>query len=122
VRLNVEGGAGVVVGETRGWLLTRTGSLVVLDDNKGALPDVAGKRDVFIIVLFGIGIESGHGQVESLGCYKKLAVKVVRVWKAAEKGKNELELAKCKRKMRSGPGKITKPVETGQLQLQLPSS
>jgi hypothetical protein len=63
VRLNVDVGGGVVVGEPADWLLTRMGSLVVLDDNKGVMLNIAFKRDVFIIVLFGIGIESGHGQV-----------------------------------------------------------
>jgi hypothetical protein len=118
VRLNVEGGGGVVVGETPDWLWTCTGFLVVLDNDKGVMRDIAFERDVFIIVVVGYRIKSGHGQVESLGCYKNLAVRVVRVWKATEKGKNELELAKCKRQMRNRPGKganLSKPVDFRQV-------
>jgi hypothetical protein len=92
MRLHVDGGEGIVVGEILHSELTRLLPLVVLDDNEGVLFHIAGEGDVFNITV-GIsrivkeGIESGHGQVESLGCYKKLDARVVRVSNTAKKGR-----------------------------------
>jgi hypothetical protein len=84
-------GEGIVVGEILDSLLTRLLPLVVLDDDEGVLDQIAGERDVSNITggigIVPEGIESGHGQVESLGCYKKLDVRVVRVSNTAKKGR-----------------------------------
>jgi hypothetical protein len=91
MRLHVDGGEGIVVGEILDSQLTRLLPLVVLDDDEGVLVHIASKGDVSnITVGIGIikeGIESGHGQVESLGCYKKLDARVVRVSNTAKKGR-----------------------------------
>jgi hypothetical protein len=91
MRLHVDGGKGIVVGEILDSQLTHLLPLVVLDDDEGVLNHIVGERDVSnITVGTGIvkeGIESGHGQVESLGCYKKLGARVVRVSNTAKKGR-----------------------------------
>jgi hypothetical protein len=91
MRLHVDGGEGIVVGEILDSQLTRLLPLVVLDDDEGVLDYIAGERDVSNITggirIVPEGIESGHGQVESLGCYKKLDVRVVRVSNTAKKGR-----------------------------------
>jgi hypothetical protein len=91
VRLHVDGGEGIVVGEILDLLLTRLLPLVVLDDDEGVPDHIAVERDVSNITggigIVQDGIESGHGQVESLGCYKKLDVRVVRVSITAKKGR-----------------------------------
>jgi hypothetical protein len=85
MRLHVDGGEGIVEGEMLDWLRTRLLPLVVLDgvEGEGVIAHIAGERDVSNITggirIVPEGIESGHGQVESLGCYKKLDVRVVRV-------------------------------------------
>jgi hypothetical protein len=91
VRLHVDGGGVFFVGEILDLLFTRTDPLVVLEDDKGVIEDIAFKRDVSNITvgigIVGDGIESGHGQVGSLGCYKNLDVRVVRVSNTAKKGR-----------------------------------
>ena len=94
MRLHVDDGEGIVEGEFRDWLPTRLLPLVVPDGDKGEgfIAHIAGERDVSNItvgirIIVGEGIESGHGQVESLGCYKKLDARVVRVSNTAKKGR-----------------------------------
>jgi hypothetical protein len=79
MRLHVDGGEDIVVGEILDSLLTRLLPLVVPDDDKGegVIAHIAGERDVSNMTV-GIkrivkeGIESGHGQVESWGVTKSL--------------------------------------------------
>ena len=93
MRLHVDGGEGIVEGEMLDWLRTRLLPLVVLDgvEGEGVIAHIAGERDVSNITvgkrIVNEGIESGHGQVESLGCYKKLDARVVRVSNTAKKGR-----------------------------------
>jgi hypothetical protein len=123
MRLHVDGGEDIVVGEILNSLLTRLLPLVVPDDDEGegVIAHIAGEGDVFnITVGIGIvkeGIESGHGQVESLGCYKKLDARVVRVSNTAKKGRMNWNSGKVQEtdERQSRPGKSGKPIETGRL-------
>ena len=111
VRLHVDGGEGIVVGEILDLLPTRLLPLVVLDDDEGVPDHIAVERDVSNItggigIIVGESFESGHGQVESLGCYKKLDVRVVRVSITAKKGRVNWNSGKVQEanKKRTGGG------------------
>jgi hypothetical protein len=59
-------------------------------NNKGVIEEVASNRDVSNICVRAKNIRAERRMgmaVKTLGCYKKLDVKVVRVWIAAEKGR-----------------------------------